>query len=105
MPTCPHCSQSIKVGQSELTDVEKAQIDWAGPPENGRPNIIEAKHIKAIAEYYGVDDWLSHWDKTLSPEENEEIFRKLSTERDSEGPTMQEIGAREAVRTGHYDGY
>lgn len=102
MPKCHCCGQPIKVGQVELTDREKRKVDWAGPPEKGRPNIIEAKRIKALAAYYEISDWLNIWHKTLSPEENEEIFRRNSTAEGS-GPTMKEIGGRESVRSGNYD--
>lgn len=105
MPTCHCCGQEIKVGQVELTESEKARVNWAAPPQNGRPNIIEAKRIKALAAYYEVSDWMSLWDKSLSPGENEEIFRKHSTAEETRGPTMKEIGGREAIRTGNYDGY
>lgn len=105
MPTCNHCGQEIKVGQVELTEDEKRRVDWAGPPDKGRPNIIEAKRIKALAEYYGVPNWMQHWDRSLSPEENEEIFRQVSTDPKRGGPTMRELGGREAIRTGHYDKY
>lgn len=105
MPSCHHCGQPIKVGQAELTESEKLRVNWAGPPQNGRPNIIEAKAIKALAQYYGVEDWMAHWDTSLSPSENEEIFRKISTDPETEGPTMKEIGGREAIRSGNYDGY
>ena len=105
MPTCHCCGQEIKVGQAELTDKEKRRVNWAGPPENGRPNIIEAKRIKALAIYYGVNDWMAHWDTSLSPSENEEIFRKISTNPAQGGPTMKDIGGREAIRSGHYDDY
>lgn len=103
MPTCHHCGQPIKVGQAELTKAEKARVNWAGPPENGRPNIIEAKYVKAIALYYGVDNWIEHWDKSASPSENEEIFRRMSAHPGTAGPTMREIDARESIRTGDHE--
>lgn len=103
MPTCQSCGQEVKVGQAPLTDREKRRVDWAGPPQNGRPNIIEAKRIKALAKHYGVEGWMDHWDRELSPSENEEIFRRVGYNGD--GPTNKEIGSREAIRTGHYDGY
>lgn len=99
---CRCCGQPIKVGQADLTDTEKARVDWAGPPQNGRPNIIEAKRIKALAKYYEVEDWMSHWDKNLSPSENAEIFRKVGKSPEAT-PTMKEIASREAIRTGQYD--
>lgn len=105
MPTCHHCGQNIKIGQAELTDREKSKVNWAGPPQNGRPNIIEAKRIKAIAQYYDVDDWIAHWDQTLSPGENEEIFQNVSTDPNVQGPSMKDIGGKEAVRSGNYDAY
>lgn len=105
MPECHCCGQSIKVGQLELTEREKRKVDWAGPPQNGRPNIIEAKRIKALAVYYEIEDWMSLWDETLSPDENEEIFRKHSMAEETRGPTMKEVGAKEAVRSGNYGGY
>lgn len=105
MPICHCCNQEIKVGQAELTDKEKRSVNWAGPPENGRPNIIETKRIKALAEYYGIENWMAHWDRTLSPSENEEIFRKESMNGVQGGPTMKEVNGREAIRSGDYNGY
>lgn len=102
MIECPCCGGSLNIGQAELTEEEKSRVDWAGPPQNGRPNIIEAQVIKAIAQYYGVEDWMSYWDKTLSPSENAEIFRK----KGSEGrPSMNEVGFEETIRTGAYEQY
>lgn len=103
MTICPHCNQPIKIGQAELTEAEKRKVDWAGPPENGRPNIIEAQRIKALAQYYGIEDWMTHWDETLSPEENAEIFRRKSTNPEVEGPTMKELRGREVIRQGGYE--
>lgn len=103
---CHSCGQPIKIGQAELTGEEKSRVDWAGPPQNGRPNIIEAKVVKAYAIYYGVDNWMKYWDQTLSPEENAEIFRKVGTPDDRyhrQGPTMRELRAKEVIRTGIYD--
>lgn len=84
---CDHCGQAIKFGQSSLTRAEKARFNWSGDPK-GSPNIIEAQCVKAIAQYYGVRDWTTHWDPTLSVGENHDIMAR-------EGFQMHEKTMRE----------
>lgn len=89
---------NTKIGQARLTETEKRRVDWAGPPENGRPNIIEAQVIKALAIHYGVEDWMAHWDKQLSPGENAEIFKRISTKPGVGGPKTKDLYAREKAK-------
>lgn len=82
--TCPCCGQKLKIGQVQLTEREKAMFNWGGPDDD--VNIIKAQCVKAAAEYYGVSDWTSKWDTTLSVSENIERMRK-----EGSGITMREM--------------
>lgn len=48
-------------------------MDLGGP--NDRVNIIKAQCIKAIADYYNIEDWIAIWDPTLSRRENAVLFK------------------------------
>lgn len=70
-------SKPLKIGQEPLTEYEKSRYNWGGAYE--RPNIIEAQCVKAMAKFFGVSDWMAHWDSALSVDENFEIMRREGT--------------------------
>lgn len=86
---CPHCDQTIKMGQARLSRAEKTRFDW-GSRDGYNPNIIEAQCVKAAAIYYGIEDWTAVWDPTLSIEENKDNMRQLGN-----SPAMREWAERE----------
>lgn len=70
-------TKPVKIGQIQLTPEEKSRYNWR--PSGSRPNIIEAQCVKGIAHYFGVTDWMSIWDSTLSINENYDIMKANST--------------------------
>ena len=80
---CDCCGQDIKIGQIQLTRREKRMYNWGGPDDN--VNIIKAQCVKAAAYYFGISDWTSEWDTSLTVDENIANFEKQTN------PTMREM--------------
>jgi hypothetical protein len=66
-----------KIGQATLTkrEVSRAKTVNQHSNENGH-TVIQLQAIKGAAIKYGVRDWLSHVDSTLSVKENIDIMRQ-----------------------------
>lgn len=63
-------------GQAELTDHEREQLDFS----KGRANVLHARSVKAIALDEGVDDWVAHYDPTLTVDEHREVMERATIE-------------------------
>ncbi|MFC3957880.1 hypothetical protein [Halovivax cerinus] len=54
-----------KGGQIPLTEAEKREIDFT------RTNVMHARAVKGKLTNAGVDDWLAHYDPTISVDEHD----------------------------------
>jgi len=63
-------------GQADLTDAERDRIDFSDP----RASVPWARSIKALAEKYGVSDWTSYVDGTLSVDEHRQVMEEAGQE-------------------------
>lgn len=61
-----------RFGTAELTELERDRIDFS------ETNVMHAQAVKAIANGLGIEDWLAHYDTTLSVDEHRARFRQLS---------------------------
>lgn len=92
---CPHCHQEMPIGQSDLTEAEVSRLP-TGNQNSEKPSVIEWKAVKGAADFYGVRDWTSKVDGSLSYEENIELMRRVGTNFESAGgQTMKELAAEE----------
>lgn len=84
-----HQEERRKCGQIPLTPFERGKLDFT------RTNVFHARSCKALSGEFGVEDWIAHYDHTLTVSEHVEIYRCAShspTARD--GPTMREGASR-----------
>ena len=85
-------------GQVGLTDHEKDDIDFS----KDRANVPHARAVKGIAASEGVDDWLAHYDPTLTVDEHREVMQRAAREgggkrMDNEDSAAEKAG--QAART------
>lgn len=66
--------EAEKFGQVPLTDEERKQIDFT------ETSVPAARSAKGIAAGEGVDDFLAHFDETLTVDENREVFKRAKRE-------------------------
>ena len=69
-------------GQVDLSDHELEEIDFS----EARASVPHAKSVKGIAASEGVDDWLAHYDPTLTVDEHREVMERAA--RDGGGRRM-----------------
>lgn len=79
-----HQQEATGCGQTPLTRFERAQIDFS------RTNLFHARACKAIAAEFVVEDWLAHYDHTLTVCEHVKVYRREGRSGRS-GPTMCEL--------------
>jgi len=65
---CPHCGQSLPIGQAPLTRAEKRRLPLGN--QNTKWNLIRWRAVKGAAMYFDVSDWVSQTDPELSYDEN-----------------------------------
>lgn len=81
--------------QTKLTQDERdwlAARDMVGNQHSNRLSIIEWQCIKGAAVYYGVEDWRSKADSTLTAEENVTLMEQAGTLNNES--TMREMKSR-----------
>lgn len=81
-----------KIGQASVSDAEIARAATTNQHGEYGHTVIELQAIKAAALEYGIEDWLSYVDPTLTHEENIDIMREQGE------PTMKENSAREKAK-------
>lgn len=69
-------AEADKAGQTELTDRERKEIDFA----REGVNVPFARSIKGIAQNEGVTDWLQFADLELTVDENRSVLNQASNE-------------------------
>lgn len=82
-----------KIGQATLTDKEIKRAKTTNQHGRRGHTVVELQAIKAAALKYGVEDWLSYVDSSLTHEENIEIMRQQTSE------TIKETMAKEKEKT------
>ena len=85
-------------GQIPLSDHEREQLDFSSP----RVNVPHARSVKGIARDEGVDDWLAHYDPTLTVDEHRDVMQRAAREgggRRLDSEDSAEVRAGEAVAT------
>jgi len=101
MVTCPHCGQSIKIGQARLTDEEIRRLP-IGNQNDDDPTLIEWQCVKGAAVYYDVTDWTAKVDTSLTYSENIDLMVAKGTRFDrGGGATTKDLAVqeREQMRT------
>lgn len=63
-------------GQIPLSDRELDEIDFS----RSNANVLHAQAVKGIAADAGVDDWLAHYDPTLTVDEHRDIMEQAARE-------------------------
>jgi hypothetical protein len=63
-------------GQVPLSDHEKEQIDFS----EARASVPHAQAVKGLAASEGVDDWLAHYDPTLTVDEHRDLAERAKRE-------------------------
>lgn len=76
--TCPECGQLVGYGQRRLSDAEIERLP-IGNQNTDTPTLIEWQAVKGAADYFGVTDWVSRVDTSLSYPENIDIMRREGT--------------------------
>jgi len=84
--------RAASAGQAELTDAERDRIDFS----KGRANVPHARAVKGIAADHGVDDWLAHYDPTLTVDEHREVMERAG--REGGGRRLDANEGRQAAR-------
>jgi hypothetical protein len=67
-----------------LTRFERSRLDFRST------TIVHARWCKAAAYVFDVDDWIAHYDKTLTVGEHVEIYGRASADP-SRGPTLRSM--------------
>lgn len=85
-------------GQVGLSDHERDEIDFS----KANASVPHARAVKGIAASEGVDDWLAHYDPTLTVDEHREVMERAAREGggrrlDNEDGAAEKAG--EAART------
>jgi hypothetical protein len=78
-------------GQIPLSDHERDEIDFS----KARASVPHARAVKAIAAEQGIDDWLAHYDPTLTVDEHRSTLEEIQA---SGGRRMDAHEEREAQR-------
>lgn len=76
-----------KLGQARLTDQEIARLPMGNQHTNW--NVVRWQCVKAAALEYGVLDWTSKVDTSLTYEENIALMENRATQNG--GPTMRQM--------------
>ncbi len=63
-------------GQVALSDHEKRDIDFS----EANASVPHARAVKGIAASEGVDDWLAHYDTSLTVDEHREVMERAARE-------------------------
>lgn len=69
-----------KAGQVELDRRERNELDFT------ETSVPEARSVKGVMLAEGVDDWMAHFDPTLTVDEHRDIAKRAA--RDDEGKRM-----------------
>ena len=83
--------EEYTTGQVGLSQHERDEIDFS----KGRASVPHAQAVKALAVEEGIDDWLSHYDPTLTVDEHRSTFERI---RPSGGCRMDSHEERQAQR-------
>lgn len=98
MPTCPHCHREIRFDQPPLNDHEKERLPFGNQYTQNLTNI-EWRTVKGAAIYYGVSDWTSKVDTSLTMSENVNLMEQHGTNMDvAGGRTMKDAAAQEKAK-------
>lgn len=74
--------------QLRLSDAEKQRLPF-GNQHTDDLTLLQWRTVKAAALRYGVPDWTSIADATLTLDENVELMRQSGTKNG--GPTLREL--------------
>jgi hypothetical protein len=94
MPYCPHCDQKLKIGQAPLSSYERRRLPL-GNQHDDDLTLIEWQVVKAAAQYFGVTDWTSKVDTSLSYRENVKRMERIGTSGAVGGATAKQVHARD----------
>ena len=81
-------------GQVGLTEHEKDDIDFS----KDRANVPHARAVKGIAAGEGVDDWLAHYDPTLTVDEHRDVMESAALEGGGKRLDSDDSAAEKAGR-------
>lgn len=81
-------------GQVPLDDYERDELDFS---KEG-VNVPKAQAVKAIALDSGVDDWLSHFDPTLTVDEHRNLVQRAGAKSGGKALDAEESGLEKAGR-------
>lgn len=71
----------VKYGQADLMDAEKRRLKKRDGWTWGTHGF-HARSAKAILQHHGVEDWYSHYDHTIEPQEHLDVVPQKGKERD-----------------------
>ena len=75
-------------GQRSLTDAERWRIDFT------ETNVFHARSCKAIGCGLDVDDWLAHYDPTLTVDEHRDVYERAA----GRAPTLRRMQTPDEFR-------
>ena len=89
METAQMSDEGHKIGQAHLTTYEVNRLP-TGNQHSDTPTVVQWQVVKGAAIHYGVRDWTSRVDSTLTYDENVALMERYGTKNNES--TVRDMG-------------